>query len=471
VKRAGLLLLLAATVAAAPPTALDKPPAPAPEPTFVPPVPTRITLKNGMHVLVVENNALPIVSLQLIVPGAGAADDPAKQGGLAAFTADMLDEGAGGLSAIQIAEEADRLGASIGVYASVDDAGLSAQTLTKTLDPTLDLITKIVTQPTFDPKELERVRGDRMTSLELRRDRPREVAQLVLSAALYGMTSAYGHPASGQREEFKDITLADLRGFYKSHWDPSAMTLIIVGDVHTATLPAKLAALGAWKHPGKRPAIARSTPLKVKQRLQLVDRPGAAQSDVRIGLVGPDRKDGRYYAFEVLSSALGGGFTSRLNQTLREKMGITYGVHAGMDWRRGHGPFVIGSAIVTGATGQGIAKAIEILDDVAKTDLPADELEKTKQNLIRALPAEFQTNAATARTFAELALHGLPDDYYAHYADGIRKVTAKQVKAVAAALVPSNRMVISVVGDLSKIRGDLDKLGLGEPAIHDAYGN
>lgn len=469
-KRLGWILLLCATVAAAPPTALEKPPAPGPEPTFVPPVPKRIKLKNGMTVLVVENHALPIIAMQLVVPGAGAADDPAKKGGLAAFTADMLDEGAGGLSAIQIAEETDRLGASIGVYASIDDAGLSAQTLTKTLDPTLDLITKIITQPAFESKEFDRVRGDRMTALELRRDRPREVAQLVLSAALYGITSAYGHPSSGQRDDFKDVTLSDLQDFYKAHWDPSVMTLVIAGDVDGATLKDKLAKLGDWKQPGKRPAIAKATPAKVTQRLQLVDRPGAEQSDVRIGLVGPDRKDRRYYAFEVLSSTLGGGFTSRLVQTLREKMGITYGAHSGMDWRRAPGPFVISSAIVTPATGQGIAKVIEILDDLAKNELSAEELDKSRQNLIRALPAEFQTNAATTRALAGLVLQGLPDDYYAHYADGIRKVTAKDVKAIAATVIPSKKMVISVVGDMSKVRADLDKLGLGEPAMHDLYG-
>lgn len=470
-KRLALFVMLCATVAAAPPTALDKPPAPGPEPTFKPPVPKRLKLKNGISVLVIENHALPIVAMQLVIPGAGAADDPATKGGLASFTADMLDEGAGGLSAIQIAEETDRLGASIGVYASVDDAGLAAQTLSKTLDPTLDLITKILTQPAFEPKEFDRVRGDRLTALELRRDRPREVAQIVLSAALYGMTSAYGHPASGHRDEFKDLTLADLQGFYKTHYDPAAMTLVIAGDVDAATLGDKLAKLGDWKQPGaKRPAPVKATPAKVTARLQLVDRAGAEQSDVRIGLVGPDRKDRRYYAFEVMSSTLGGGFTSRLVQTLREKMGITYGVHSGMDWRVAPGPFVISTAIVTGATGQGIAKTLEILDDLAKNELPADELEKSKQNLIRALPSEFETNAATTRAFAGLVLHGLPDDYYAHYADGIRKVTAKDVKAVAATLVPSKKLVISVVGDLSKIRGDLDKLGLGEPAMHDLYG-
>jgi zinc protease len=484
VKRLALVALaVAATAQAAPPATTSpfdksgisdwtKPPAPQAEATFKPPVPKRLKLKNGISVLVIENHALPIVAMRLIVPGAGAADDPAKQGGLASFTADMLDEGAGGLSAIQIAEETDRLGASIVVAAGTDDAEVAAQTLTKTLDPTLELVTKIITQPAFDAKEFDRVRGDRLTALDLRRDRPREVAQLVLSAALYGMTSAYGHPASGQKDEFKDLTLADLQGFYKSHWNPAAMTLVVAGDVDAAALKTRLdAGLGAWKPTGaKRFAIPKASPAKVTARLQLVDRPGAEQSDVRIGLVGPDRKDRRYYAFEVMTSTLGGGFTSRLVQTLREKMGITYGAHAGMDWRRAPGPFVISTAIVTPATGQGLAKTIEILDDLATKELSAEELEKSKQNLIRALPAEFETNAATAGAFAELALLGLPDDYYAHYADAIRKVTAKDVKVAASTLTPSKKMVISIVGDMSKIRGDLDKLGLGEPAMHDLYG-
>ena len=169
-------------------------------------------------------------------------------------------------------------------------------------------ITKIITAPAFDAKEFERVRGDRLTSLELRRDRPREVAQLVLSAVLYGMTTPYGHPASGQKDEFKDLALADLQTFYKAHYNPAAMTLVVAGDVDAAALKAKLdAGLGAWKPTGvKRPVAPKARPARVASRLQLVDRPGAEQSDVRIGLVGPDRKDRRYFAFEVMTSTLQG---------------------------------------------------------------------------------------------------------------------------------------------------------------------
>jgi zinc protease len=442
------------------------------EPTFKPPVAKRSKLKNGMSLLVIENHKLPIVSMTLVAPGAGAASDPDGKGGLASFTADLLDEGAGGLSAIAIAEEQDRLGASIGVGVDVDYAQVSVSTLTKTLDPTVDLITKIMTQPTFEQKEFDRVKGDRGTSLELRRDRPREVAALMLNAALYGLETAYGHPVTGVREKFKDLTVGDVQTFYKEHWNPAVMTLVVVGDFDTKALKTKLdASLGAWKPTGVKKIVKPVVKAeKLTKRLLLADRKEAAQSDVRIGLVGLDRKDRRYYQFEVLASTLGGGFTSRLVQRLREQLGITYGARAGMDYRLVPGPFVISTAIVTAETGKGLSEIIKILDDLATNDVPAEELDKSKQNLIRALPSMFGTNGSTAGAFADLAVFGLPDNWYASYAANVRKVTAKDLKTAAKTLIPSKNMVISIVGDMTKIKADLDKLNLGESAMHDLYG-
>jgi zinc protease len=472
-----LAWLLLASVASAAPfdksgiADWTKTPAPTAEPTFVPPVVKRMRLANGMVLLVSENHALPIVSMRLVVPNAGSALDPKGKAGIAAFTADLLDEGAAGLTAIQIAEQQDKLGAGITVSAGVDQAAVSVSTLTKTLEPTIDLVAKIVTQPAFDPKDFDRVKGDRATALELRRDRPREVVGIMFSSLLYGLDSPYGHPGSGFRESFKDITLGDLQAFYKDRWDPSKMTIVVAGDVDSIALHKKLeATLGAWKHPGKGAGKIVTTPSKLTHHVVLVDRPGAQQSDVRIGLVGLDRKDPGYYAFEVLTTTLGGGFTSRLTQKLREGLGITYGINAGQDWRLARGPFAISSAIVTPETAHGLTETIKIVDDLTTTDIPAAELDKSKQNLIRALPAQFGTNAATTAAFAELALHGLPDSWYAHYADAIRKVTAKDVRALAKSTIPSKNMVFAVVGDMSKVRTELDKLGLGEPELRDNYG-
>lgn len=475
-----LTALVAGGSAVAAPSVFDKSeikdwtkaPEPTTEPTFKPPVAEKLKLKNGLQLLVVENHKLPIVSLALVVPGAGYAADPKGKGGLASFTADLLDEGAGGLSAIAIAEETDRLGASIGIGVDADAAYVTMSTLAKTLDSTVDLATKLVTQPAFEDKEAERVHGDRTTSLELRRDRPREVAQIVLAAAIYGAQSAYGHPGDGVRDEFKAITAADARTFYKEHWNPAAMTLVVAGDVDAKALQAKLdAGLGAWKPAGaKRGTPVSASAARATARLLLVDRPGAAQSDVRIGLLGPARKDPRFFAFEVYRTTLGDGFTSRLVQRLREQLGITYGAKASMDWRIARGPFVVSTAIVTAATGQGLGETLKMVEELTTTDIPAAELDKSKQNLIRALPARFDTNASTADAFAELALQGLPLDWYARYADGIRKVTAKDARAAAKAIVPTKSLAISIVGDMSKVRADLDKLGLGEPALFDLYG-
>ena len=460
------------TFSASPIKDWTKPPASTKEPKFKAPVAKRLKLKNGMALLVVENHKLPILSMMIVVPGAGAANDPKGKFGLASFTADLLDEGAGGLSPIAIAEEQDRLGAGIGVGVDADAAYVSVSTLSKTLDETLGLATKVLMQPTFDDKEVERVKGDRLTSLELRRDRPREVVNNVLNAALFGAESPYGHPTSGARETFKDITGADAKAFYAEHWNPAAMTLVVAGDVDAAALKTKLdAGIGAWVVKGAKKAAKPSSPAqKLSSRLLVVDRKDAAQSDVRIGLVGIDRKDRRYAQFEVFRTAFGDGFTSRLTQTLREKMGIVYNASAFADWRLAPGPFFVSTAIQTPSTGQGVGKVLEILDDLAKNGLPAEELDKAKQNIIRALPSTFGTNAGVAGAFAELALHGLPDNWYSTYAASVRTVTSAQVKAIAKATMPSGKVVISIVGDYTKIKPEIDKLSLGDPAMHDLYG-
>ncbi|HEV7554182.1 MAG TPA: pitrilysin family protein [Kofleriaceae bacterium] len=344
-------------------------------------------------------------------------------------------------------------------------------TLTATLDPTIDLVTKIVTQPTATDADFARVAGDRATSLELRRDRPREVVSIMMSATLFGADSPYGHPGSGMRDSFKSINFADLHAFYKSQWNPATMTLVVAGDVDTAKLVAKLTAgLGAWKQPGAGTMRITSSPLAVTKRLQLADRPAAPQSDIRIGLVGIDRKDRRYYAFEVLTTVLGGSFSSRLNHRIREELGITYGIGASMDWRLQPGPFSISTAIVAPETAHGIAEALKIVDELATTDVPAAELDKAKQNMIRALPSQFESNGGVASSFADLAVFGLPDDWYAHYAAEVRKVAAADVKAIAKSAIPSGKLVIAIVGDLGKVRSELDKLKLGDPVMHDLYG-
>lgn len=453
------------------------PPPPTAEPAYRPPAPRRLRLRNGLTVLVVENRVLPIFALTLVVPGAGAAFDPPERFGLASLTADLLDEGAGGLSALALAEEEERLGADLELYADYDAGGLSARGLSKNLDGTLELVAKLLAEPALAPSELERVRGDRRTALQQRPDRPREVAGLMLLAALYGGDRPYGHAIAGTEAHLAAISPGDVRRFYEERWQPARATLILAGDLDAERLVARLEpTLGRWK------ATARSAPARLAGKpsrppapsLLVAERVGAEQTEVRVGLIGPARGDPRFYAFEVLRTALGGGFTSRLTQRLREDLGITYGASAVMDWRVRPGPFFIGTAIEAAQTASGVVEIFAILRDLASRELPPDELEKTKQSLIRALPAELESNLATTTALASLVQLGLPPTWHATYAANLRKVTARQVRAAAASLLPVGKLVVAAVGDraaLDALAGALAPLGYRPPPTwHDAAG-
>lgn len=441
-----------------------KVPSPAAEPTFHAPTPTRTRLANGMSVVVVPNHRLPLVSMALVVPWAGSAADPRGKAGLAAFTADLLDEGAGGLSALAISDELDRLGASTSLSVHADETVLFASTLAKTLDPTIELWTKIITAPAFDDGEVTRVHGDRVTALRLRPDRPREVAGLVLANALYGRDTAYGHPSAGYVEDVTKLGAKDARAFYAKVFQPERMVLVVSGDVEPAALAAKLeATLGAWKPKVSRtPIRPQVTARPVRSRLLVIDRAKAEQSDVRIGTIAIPRTDPRYFPLEVASTVLGGGFTSRLVQRLREQLGYTYGISSSASYSHRTGTVTIGSAIFTPKTVDALKEVQALVGGLAKEDVPAPELTKAKQNLTRALPQAFETNDGIANAFSELAIFSLPDDWYDRYAGEIDKVGAKDVREVAASLFPTGKLVYVVVGDVSAVGKGLEELRLGK---------
>ena len=467
------LLLLAATAAPAAAAPWDKatgidwtkvPPL-GPEPVFSPPRPTRLKLKNGMSLLVVENHRLPLVSIELVVKDAGSAQDPAGKSGLAAFTAEMLDEGAGGKSALELSAEVDQLGARLDLGTSPDAASVSVSTLTRTLDATIELLAQVVTRPAFDDKEGARVLDDWLTGLKLRPDEPRLVAALLLRGVIYGMQAAYGRPGDGYLSEFTTVTLADAKKFYAERWTPRAMTLVVVGDVDTRALAVRLdAAFAGWKPAGKKAAPVKSAAAKPASRLWFVDRPGAEQADVRVGILGLSLKDKRIATADVLAKILGGSFTSRLNNRLREQLGWTYGARARLEGTAGVGPFVIATALVTPHAVEGIAEIFRIVGELASSDVPDAELAKARSNLMRELPQRFAANADTAEAFAELVETGLPDDHYAGYVARIKKVTGQEVRALARTLLPTGKLLVVVVGDASVLRAGVEQ-ALGKAAL------
>jgi zinc protease len=438
---------------------------------FAPPKPKRFKLANGINVLVVERHTLPIVSMELVVAGAGSASDPVGQTGLASITADLLDEGAGGLSALDLANEIEKLGSALDTSADMDSAFVHVSSLTRTLDKTVDLLVKVVTQPAFDAKEAERILDDSKTELLLRRDQPPSVASLVFARVLGGDT-AYGHPPAGLLGDVEKLTLDDARAFYARAWQPAAMTLVVAGDVDPDKLVAMLdGKLGAWKPEAAKPVKAKG---KVKlppvTRVAVVDKPGAEQTRLMIGIQGVPRSDSRYHTIEVMTTILGGGFTSRLVQRLREQLGYTYGIRAAHRYLETTGVFAVSSGVFTPVTGESIKEIRAIIDDLTSKPVPPAELDKAKQNLIRQLPAEFDSNHEVASAFADLARYKLSDTWYDGFTAAVAKITAKDVRNLAKKLIPEKKLTYVIVGDITKIQQALDKLELGKPATFDTDG-
>jgi zinc protease len=456
-------------------SALPALPPEATERTFIPPTVGQRVLASGAPLWVIENHDLPLATVVVVMPGAGATADPIGRAGLADFTAELITEGAGRLGAQALSERIEGLGSHLSSWAEEDAAFVRVSMLTAHQKATIEALGWVVTAPRLEVADARRVHEDRVTAVQLRRDQPGAVAHLLLGGALQGPHAPYGHPPLGYAADLERYGGAEARTFYSARWSPDRMIVIAVGDVDPDELRADLdAALGPW-HPT--PARARPDPAAPRTvpvlggRLVVVDRVGAGQSNVLIGAVGLPRRNERSFRLEVLATALGGTFTSRLSHRLREELGYTYGAAAAAGYLRATGVVAIETAVFTPVTGAAIAEIRRIVADLGGAPLAPEELAAAQQNLVRGLPQAFATNAQTADSFAGIALNGLPPDWFTGYAAHIRAVTAEDVRALAAELLAPERLVTIVVGPRAQIANDLAKLGLGKPIAADPDGN
>lgn len=443
------------------------PPAAWPEARFTAPEPVTFTLANGLSVVLVENHRLPLVSVRVLAHEAGSRSDGAKAG-LAALTADLLDEGAGSRGALELSEELERLGADLAIGTAPDYTQLSMDTLAGSLDPALGLLADVLLRPRFAKADVERVRAERVADLELRPDQPRALASLAFDAVVYG-AHPYGRAGQGYVDTVGKLAGKDVTAFWKGHYGPGATTIVVAGDVTRADLEARLRThLGGWKTKVTAmkapPAPVAPTPL-----VALVHRPGAPQSVVRIGRLtraaaGLTPVDTA--AEELVNTAAGGTFASRLNSKLREELGYTYGASSSYRRARWAGTWAVGTSLRTDVTVAGIREALTILAELGKTPLPAAELTKTAAYLQRSLPQDFETNAGIAASFAALVADGRPMTTYRDLPAAITGVDGAGAQAAAAAW---KELVIVVVGDRDVIGKDLATLGL--PVVeYDALG-
>ena len=456
-----LMLVMAGSLVAQVPDR-SKPPALGPTPSLSLPPVTRQTLSNGLQVLILEKHQVPLAQVNLVVK-AGSAMDPDDRPGLASMTAAMLDEGAGTRRALELADAIAYLGADISVTAEQHRVTAALHTPVARLDSALALLADVTQRPTFASAELERLRSDRLTALVQQHDEARAVAQVLFMHTVYGDAHPYGRRTSGTEASLRALTPDDLRRFHATYFRPTNAALIVVGDVTPALIMPKLeAAFGKWSSSGTAPATPnwREAAQVAKREVLLADKPGAAQTEVIIGRVGVPRSTADYYALTVMNTALGGSFTSRLNQNLREEKQYTYGAGSSFQYDRLAGPFSARAAVQTAVTDKALVEFMKELTRI-RSGITPDELTRAKNYVALRFPERFQSISTIARQVGDLVIYDLPLDYYNSFVQRILAVSAADVRRVANQYVDPNRMVVVLVGDKSKIEAGVRALKLG----------
>lgn len=458
------IVILAAGFSFAQPDRSTPPELPPPKSLKLPLI-EKFELSNGLQVVLMEKHNVPLVQLNVIVKS-GAVDDPEGKEGLANITLDMMDEGAAGMDALELADAIDFLGAEISTRAGMHTSEITLHTPLSKFDESLKLLADILFEPAFPENELERLKKQRLTEIIQWHDNPYSIASIVFRKTLYGEVHPYGRATIGDESSIKGFTTDDIKNFYSEYFKASNAFVIVVGDVTKERLGPQLEeTFGSWKKGEvKQPEFenARQVP---ERNVYLVDKPDAAQSVIYIGRIGVSRNTEDYYPILVMNTILGGSFSSRLNQNLREEHGYTYSAGTSFSFRPEPGPFYAASAVQTEVTDKSLIEFFKELDGILKP-IPEEEVKKAKNYVALRFPGNFQTVSHIANELEEMVIYNLSEDYFDNYISNILSVTKDDVERVAKKYIVPDKMAVIVVGDQEKIEQGIKDLNLGNINIY-----
>lgn len=427
----------------------------------------RSTLASGLTLVEAHVPGRPLLQAQLIVrgdAGGGAAYERPELAGVTVLTARALSEGTARRDAVALVEAAERLGAGLSAGAGWDSLSAHVEVPRSRLPAALELLAEMALQPSFPEREVERLREERLNDLKQAMADPRRRVERLFPGVIYADEAPYARLAGGSEATVAQLERDALVERHAHLLQPAACTLIVCGDLEgLAVADLVEAAFVAWPEvPPGEPGTGRplDTP-REGRRVVIVDRPAAAQSEIRVGHVGAPRRIGDFHALAVTNALLGGLFNSRLNRLLREERGYTYGVHSDFDMRRGAGPFGVRCAVETAVTAPAIADIFAELERVRSAPVAPEELDAARDYLVGVFPLRFETSAQVAGALAGLVVQGLPDDELDRYRPAVAAVSAEDVLAAARAHIEPERASIAVVGDAARFREELDAAGYG----------
>ncbi len=411
--------------------------------------PKRIVLENGIVLLVSEQRALPMVSIELLID-AGSRYDGAGQEGLAHLAARLLTYGTEWRSALEISEALDFLGASLATGCDDNLANVSMTILKKDLAAGLSLLTEVLTESVFPPAEIERQKGAIVASLRAREEDPGDIAERRFAAALFP-SSPYGRPVEGSESSLAAIEQLHLRDFYNQNYRPNRTIMAVVGDISADEMATALSeAFRPWKRgePGSKPPVPVSgAPALIRVNKDLT------QANIIMGHGGVTRGDPDYYAIQVMNNILGGGgFSSRAMESVRNQRGLAYSVYSHFNADKSHGSFQFVMQTENDSAGAALRIAREEIDRIRNEPVSAQELNDAEDFLTGSFPLRLDTNRKVASFLAQVEFFELGLDYPDRYAGLIGAVSREDVLRVAKRYLQPEKLITVIVGNQSKIK-------------------
>jgi zinc protease len=471
---AAALIISLANIAALAQQPLDRTKVPSPGATPVLRVPTwtKTQLANGATLIVSERHSLPLVSFSITFVGGANQFEPVGRRGVAAGAAAMLSEGTTTRTGDQISDALQLLGTGVNSSIGGEEGALGFVSTVKNFDATLAILADMMLNSTFPAEALERLRARTLVNLAQAKAQPTVVGSQVFAKILYGNAHPYGQRAT--ETSVKAITRDDVVAFHKAYYQPGRAIITVVGDVTSLKVKSSIEkGLAAWAKAGAAPSFDYpKLPELQPAKIYLVDKPGAAQSVVNIGLPGPPRNTPDYFALQVLNTILGGQFQSRLNANIREQKGYSYGVNSGFSYGKGPGAFRAGGSIFIDNTDAALVEFMkELKGIVGEKPITDEEIKTAKESLIQGLPQRFASVSAISNSITSLVVQGLPDDFYQTYAKNVTAVTKEDLLRVAKRYIDLNHLAIVIVGDRAKVEAPLKATGIAPITMVDIEGN
>ncbi|MGA9119576.1 MAG: pitrilysin family protein [Bacteroidota bacterium] len=444
----------------------------APEVRF--PLFERSTLSNGMKIILVKRTAVPVINMQMLFH-AGYASDHLSSPGTASLAMNMLDEGTRTRTALQISDELQVLGATLGTGSGIDYSSVSFSALKANLDQSLDLFADVILHPSFPEQDFGRLQQQTLARIKQERSSPISMGIRVLPGLLYGKDNPYGEPltGSGFEETVSKLTRAEMVKFHDTWMKPNNATLIIVGDASMGEMVPKLEKLFKdWKR-GDVPKIPVPEVAEKKgQSMYIMDKPGALQSTIFAAHLTLPVNNPDEIAVNAMNTVLGGAFTSRINMNLREAKHWSYGAGSVLLGTGGQRPFIAYAPVQTDKTAESVVEVNKELHDVVGTRPPStEEVAKVKNNLTLELPGLWETDNAILGAIARLVQFNLPEDYYQTYPGKVEHLSVSDVDHAAVEAIHPDQVVWMIVGDRAKIEKPLRDLNMGPIEFIDSNGN